>query len=358
MDELNIGTTISRLRKNKCITQEQLASMIGVSGGAVSKWETGNSTPDICLLSPLARALDTSLDELLSFQRELSDTEIKKIKQELIELFLHCGFSEGEVKCMEYLNKYPNSAGLKLTIAGLFQMYSMMLGNDYDKLVKEKKHYALSLLYKVVESKDSRYMNIALFFISSIQMQMENYDESEKCLKELCNSYVDPMVLYASLLQKQDKNKEAENLCKSMLLQYINQGIAMMTMLSNINIKNNDFNKSAFYLETANQIQNVFKIGLGSSSYNLCRLYIQQGKNGLAAKWFKKYVDELLSSEYDYSNNPYFENLKLEVNPSGQEIIRKKMLQMLIDEEETKVLSGMPEYTEAIEKLKCFLKEC
>ena len=81
MNSLNIGQTILRLRKEKKITQEQLASMIGISAGAVSKWETGNCTPDISLISPLARALDTSLDILLSFQQELSEVEVINIKQ-------------------------------------------------------------------------------------------------------------------------------------------------------------------------------------------------------------------------------------------------------------------------------------
>ena len=50
MNRLHIGETILHLRKEKNITQEQLAIMVGVSAGAVSKWETGNSTPDISLI--------------------------------------------------------------------------------------------------------------------------------------------------------------------------------------------------------------------------------------------------------------------------------------------------------------------
>lgn len=114
MNKLNIGETILRLRKEKNITQEQLAFMVGVSAGAVSKWETGNSTPDISLLAPLARALNTSLDILLSFQQELSESEVADIKQKLIEVFLHEGYDAGEVKCQQYLKEYPNSIPLKL----------------------------------------------------------------------------------------------------------------------------------------------------------------------------------------------------------------------------------------------------
>lgn len=67
MNSLNIGKNILRLRKQRQITQEQLANMIGVTAGAVSKWETGNSTPDISILAPLARALNSTTDQLLGF---------------------------------------------------------------------------------------------------------------------------------------------------------------------------------------------------------------------------------------------------------------------------------------------------
>lgn len=92
MNRLNIGETILKLRKGKKLTQEQLASMVGVSAGAVSKWENGNSTPDISLLAPLARALDTSIDTLLCFHPQLLEKEVMNIKQELIEIFLHEGY--------------------------------------------------------------------------------------------------------------------------------------------------------------------------------------------------------------------------------------------------------------------------
>lgn len=91
MNKLNIGETILRLRKKKKITQEQLAFMVGVSAGAVSKWENGNSMPDISLLASLARALNTSLDNLLSFKQEISEEEVINIKEKLMKIFLHGG---------------------------------------------------------------------------------------------------------------------------------------------------------------------------------------------------------------------------------------------------------------------------
>ena len=60
------GATIKSLREAKGITQTQLAEMIGVTGKAVSKWETAKGLPDISLLQPLATALDTSVMALMT----------------------------------------------------------------------------------------------------------------------------------------------------------------------------------------------------------------------------------------------------------------------------------------------------
>ncbi|EKN40768.1 putative DNA-binding protein [Clostridium botulinum CFSAN001627] len=54
MEKLSIGEVIYRLRKEKGITQEQLANFIGVSTAAVSKWESETSYPDITLLPVIA----------------------------------------------------------------------------------------------------------------------------------------------------------------------------------------------------------------------------------------------------------------------------------------------------------------
>ena len=60
-----VGKKIYELRKSKDMTQEKLASEMGVSIAAVSKWETGNSIPDIVMLCSIADFFDVSTDELL-----------------------------------------------------------------------------------------------------------------------------------------------------------------------------------------------------------------------------------------------------------------------------------------------------
>ena len=68
--EKTLGTRIAALRKEKGLTQEELAEKLGVSSQAVSKWENDLSCPDIMLLPVLAKIFDTTTDELLSGQKE------------------------------------------------------------------------------------------------------------------------------------------------------------------------------------------------------------------------------------------------------------------------------------------------
>ena len=76
--ELSIGETIRRLRRQKDLTQEEVAAHLGVSFQSVSKWERGDGYPDITMLPALSNYFGVSVDELLG----TSEIE-KKQKYEL-----------------------------------------------------------------------------------------------------------------------------------------------------------------------------------------------------------------------------------------------------------------------------------
>ncbi len=65
MNPGDVGKQVSRLRKERGMTQRELAGELCVTDKAVSKWETGGGLPDIAILPALASALDVSIDELL-----------------------------------------------------------------------------------------------------------------------------------------------------------------------------------------------------------------------------------------------------------------------------------------------------
>ena len=66
MDQVKIGKLIAMLRKEKGLTQGELGEIVGVSDGAVSKWERGTTCPDISIIHLLSKTLGITSDELLS----------------------------------------------------------------------------------------------------------------------------------------------------------------------------------------------------------------------------------------------------------------------------------------------------
>ena len=68
--DMTIGKRIAALRKEKGLTQEELAQHMGVSGQAVSKWENDQTCPDISALPKLARLLGVTVHELLEGKEE------------------------------------------------------------------------------------------------------------------------------------------------------------------------------------------------------------------------------------------------------------------------------------------------
>ena len=78
MDKEKTGQLITELRKEKGMTQKQLADALNVTDKAVSKWERGLSFPDISMLEPLSELLDVSILELLAGERQDGDEPMSR----------------------------------------------------------------------------------------------------------------------------------------------------------------------------------------------------------------------------------------------------------------------------------------
>lgn len=86
MNLINTGKFISSCRKEKKMTQAQLAEKLNISDRAVSKWETGKCMPDSSIMLELSNILDVTVNELLSGERIETKDYQKKVNENLIEL--------------------------------------------------------------------------------------------------------------------------------------------------------------------------------------------------------------------------------------------------------------------------------
>ncbi|MCH5340015.1 MAG: helix-turn-helix transcriptional regulator [Acetatifactor sp.] len=86
MDQVKIGKFIADLRKEKGLTQRELAETVGVSDKTISKWECGNGMPEMSMLMPLCRVLGINVNELLSGERLSDDSYSRKAEENIMNL--------------------------------------------------------------------------------------------------------------------------------------------------------------------------------------------------------------------------------------------------------------------------------
>lgn len=87
MDQIAIGNFIKALRKEKSLTQRELAEMLNISEKTVSKWETGSGLPEVSLMLPLCELLEISVNELLSGERLDANRYQEKAEENIVSIF-------------------------------------------------------------------------------------------------------------------------------------------------------------------------------------------------------------------------------------------------------------------------------
>lgn len=133
MNEMNLGENIIQLRRKRKLTQEQLADFIGVTKAAVSKWETGQSIPDILLLPRLASLFDVTVDELIGYRPQLSREQCRKLYREFAEDFVSRPFGEVMERTRDYVKRYYSCYPFLAQICGLWVNHAGMAGSGEEQ---------------------------------------------------------------------------------------------------------------------------------------------------------------------------------------------------------------------------------
>ena len=124
--QLTLAENIRKFRKERKMTQEQLATVLGVTVGAVYKWESGLSVPELNLIVEMADFFDTSVDTLLGYK--MKDNHLESM---LDRLYAFCqtldptALTEAE----KALAKYPHSFKVVLTCSDLFLGFGLSTHN-------------------------------------------------------------------------------------------------------------------------------------------------------------------------------------------------------------------------------------
>ena len=137
IDKKEFGGFITELRKEKGLTQKELAEKLFVSDKAVSKWECGLSMPDITLLVPLSKIFDITVTELLECKRleNVEHLQIGKV-DELVNKAIACSKEELEENLIQK-KKMQKAFGLSVLLSGIEVVVSFMLGMTIEQFASQ-----------------------------------------------------------------------------------------------------------------------------------------------------------------------------------------------------------------------------
>ena len=174
--EITLAENIRNFRKERKLTQEQLSEVLGVTPGAVYKWESGMSVPELSLIVEMADFFDTSVDVLLGYK--MKDN---RIESTIKRLFEYCRSRDRRAleEAEKALKKYPNSFEVVHNCAQVYELFSVGSNSRVES------NRALELLFKarllIAQNTDPRVSEITIW--GEIASQYVRQGELEKGLE-------------------------------------------------------------------------------------------------------------------------------------------------------------------------------
>jgi len=127
MDQIAIGKFIAQCRKEQGLTQEQLSEKLGVSSKSVSRWENGNTMPDMSMFQTLCSTFDVELAELLSGKRLTAEERLKKSEENVLLLVA----TKSKLQSLQILTEILIFAGIIVAIT----LTSILAVTTVEKLI-------------------------------------------------------------------------------------------------------------------------------------------------------------------------------------------------------------------------------
>lgn len=211
-------TIIHQRRTALGLTQEQVAQRLGVTAPAVNKWEKGTTCPDIALLPPLARLLQTDLNTLLCFREDLTDQEIAQFTRQVSDAIRQAGYAAAFEQARGLLREYPSCGKLLHDLALVLEGGLLTAGLTGE----EKRPYEeeiFTFYERLADSGDPALRDSALFMLASKHIAREEYGRAQELLDQLPRvSGLDKRQLQARLYQRQGRGEEAVKLLEQKCL--------------------------------------------------------------------------------------------------------------------------------------------
>ena len=324
---LKIGENILQKRKERGITQEELAEFMMVTKASVSKWETGQSYPDILLLPKLATFFNISVDELIGYDPDLSSAQIQKFYIDLENRVLDVGMDSIVEDIKIKIKQYYSCFDLLYYMA-LFILNHCDLATDTTKK-EEYLEYANNILKRVCEdSKDSILKDKSLSLRAACLISLGKSEEALNILPSSDMLSISKDCLVASAYLKTKKENEVDQKLQVMIYKNITDLITLLMMKSSLH--DDDWVKTSERVEDLIETFNLIEINISivlNFYLSLATHYIEDNNLILASQYVEKLLNLIVESKeksFKIRGDEYFnqidewldENLLLSTNPN------------------------------------------
>ncbi len=178
---MTIGENIRKLRRERDITQEGLAEMLGVTSQSVSQWENGRTAPDISQIAPLAHIFEVSADVILGIDVENKEAKILELYAAAYDTAAAGDHVRAVEMADETLRQYPDSHRLMDFYANEIYLYNHMMPEETRERNRERSFGYLDRI--LAECTDSDIRNNSLIMACLWHAQLGHMEEAERLAK-------------------------------------------------------------------------------------------------------------------------------------------------------------------------------
>lgn len=326
---MTIGDIIKKYRKNKGMTQEEMAARLGVTAPAVNKWERGNTLPDVALLAPIARLLGITTDELLSFKDDLTDEEISqyllKIQKDLESKDFHDIF----LSVKEKVEEYPNCEKLIWQAAVILDAKRMTIElpsqDKYDKVI-------FGWYERCLLSEDERIRNQAADSLFHVFIRQEDYEKAAQYLDYFSLENPDRKRKEALVNSKTGKRTEAYRAYEELIFSAYQHIQMTLNDLRILYMEDDDHEMARKLVEVSSSAASTFEMG----KYNEICFGLDVAAWEKDIEWTAQLIQEILDSIGtigDFTKSKLYQHMALKtVDSNFSASLKRELLKSLEDE--------------------------
>lgn len=323
-NNMQIGEVIRKYRKNRNMTQEEMANRLGVTAPAVNKWENGNSMPDIMLLSPIARLLEITPDILLSFREELTREEIGSLVNEADAKLKKEPYEEVFRWAKEIMEEYPNCEWLIWQMAVVFDARRIT-----DEVPDSEKYddFLCDCYTRVLSGQDDELRRKAADSLFGFYTRKEQWEKAEEYLVYFSTDNPERKRKQAYIYSKTERMHEAYRAYEELLFSGYQMASMIFHSIYMLAMQEGDRKKARLLVEKQRQMAMTFEMGRYNEASAGLELAIAEQDADATVEIMEQMIDAV-GTICEWVDSPLYEHMEFK-RPG--EAFQKQLIEKLLE---------------------------